>query len=203
MEYRVAVRRVLGCAVVLLLAFTACNGGDDDTASPTTTAPSTTTTGPADPYAIPDTIDVAYVQRVIDKLYEIEAEAVRLIVAERELVPAAAERLAAVFLQDELNAQLRNWGDLIPSGLDDFRSDPGVVRTTINEVPNASTTCIFVDLTENFDDVAASPAPPGQTYLVLRPKAPAQDPASRNPTPWMIGMDVVSIDGGAPPDPCG
>src|SRR5581483_2350776 len=55
------------------------------------TAPTTTT--PADPYAIPATIDAAYLNRVFLALEHIDGDATRLIVANKKLVPEAARHL--------------------------------------------------------------------------------------------------------------
>lgn len=197
MEYRVAVRRVLGCAVVLLLAFTACNGGDDDTASPTTTAPSTTTTGPADPYAIPDTIDVAYVQRVIDKLDQVDGEATRIIVREGELVPAAADYLKAVYRGPELDAQLQLWLDDIGDGLDSYRRPPGDVTSAVERILHAAANCIAVATVRDFSATTANAMPPRRTVLTLEPHASNQDPLRLNTTPWMVTKAVVDDEDNA------
>lgn len=204
MEYRVAVRRVLGCAVVLLLAFTACNGGDDDTASPTTTAPSTTTTGPADPYAIPDTIDVAYVQRVIDKLYEIDGDAARVIVREGELVPLAAERLAAVYSPAELDIQLRLWNDALRAGLQGFRDPPGNRGVVVQRLMRVSEQCVSFAATDDFGAVVENPPPPSTNFFALEPKTAARDEGGLNPTPWMVAFDRAPdpASGAEPEDPC-
>jgi hypothetical protein len=51
--------------------------GTTTTTRPTTTS-TTTTTEPEDPWAVPDQIDEAYVQRVLTELYRLDGEARRI-----------------------------------------------------------------------------------------------------------------------------
>jgi len=196
MEYVPLVRRGLGCLVALTLVFGACNRDTDEPSPPRATSTSTTTTAPADPYAIPDTIDVAYVQRVIDKLYEIEAEAAAEIVANKELVPSAAEKLRSIYAVDELNAQLRAWGDIVSGDeLNSFKNPPGPVEVSVVRIGTATATCVRVETLEDATPTAVSPQTPYSNFLRLIRAAPGQ-----NPTPWVIAEE--SLEAPADFDTC-
>ena len=187
-------RRVLGCALLLGLMAAGCSDGDGGSSGgPRATVPkASTTTAPADPYAIPDTIDIAYVQRVLDKLYEIEGDAVRIIVAERALVPAAVEKLQAIFLADELNAQLDGWTDIIREGeLTTFASDPRAVSVVVRQLPEVTASCISIRTTEDPSAGASTPQEPYANLVSLGRKSDAQDRGRANPTPWMIARELV------------
>lgn len=198
MEYVSGVRRVLGCVLGLSLALTACNSDDEEGAAPprATVATATSTTTPADPYAIPATIDVAYVQRVLDKLYEIEAEAAAEIVREREIVRTAAEKLASIYFEYQLNQELRDWQRLLRS--DPTELSPARLEVKTRELRRADTTCIIAAV--ELDSRSRFPATDAVSLLdtVLIPKGSSQLEHELNPTPWVIRLQAAGGPAGEP-----
>ncbi|HVM07331.1 MAG TPA: hypothetical protein VM345_02620 [Acidimicrobiales bacterium] len=197
MSYRLTLmRRGMGIALALtLLLTTACSDRDQSAAPRATVPPATSTTtmaAPADPYAIPETIDIAYVQRVIDKLYEIDGDATRIIAARQELVPEAARILQAIYLPDELNRQLKLWGDAVAQGLEPLKDPPGNIAATITQLIVTDKSCISFRAERDFRDVLDAPPAPRTNTIVLKPKAQQQDPAHINPTPFMIDEQFVN-----------
>ena len=94
MVRRTAIQAVL--AALALTAPVACSSGSDK-AGPTATvatepAPTTTT----DPYAVPATIDVAYVNKVLAGLDAAVGDVTLLVVRTRTLTQEAYDRLKAI-----------------------------------------------------------------------------------------------------------
>src|SRR5581483_6015068 len=107
---------------------------------PTVPATAPTTSTPADPYAIPATIDTAYVDRVLKALDHVDGDAARIIVASRQVARDASDRLAAIYSGDELVAQTNAWLDLLDR-LNDVKNPPGDRVTTTKRLIAAHPTC--------------------------------------------------------------
>ncbi len=91
-------------ALLLLLCAACSSGGTHSTArTADATVPASTTT--TDPYAVPATIDIAYLNRVFAALEKINGDATRLIVAHHAITPDAAKLLSAIYTEDEFRAQ--------------------------------------------------------------------------------------------------
>jgi|SRR5581483_7560148 len=164
------------------------------------TAPTTTT--PANPYAIPATIDAAYVDRVLKALDHVDGDATRLIVGHRQLVPDAARRLSAIYGADEFTAQTNIWLDMLDKGLADAQANPGDVRTTVNRVLTARSNCVFVHVLRDFSKVAKNGPTASSDYLVLSPLDRKRDPNAFNPTPWVISREGYNSNESEPTNPC-
>ena len=205
MTYRLRLmRRGLGLVVVLaMLVGAACKGSDETANRPRatvpTTGPPTTTTAPADPFAIPATIDEAYVERVLAELDRIDGDATRAIIANGDFVREATDALAAVYHEDELNAQLDLWNDEIRAGLTGYRRPPGNVHTEVTTLLASTRECVFAEVTRDYAETAEIAAPPRRSFVALRP---GSDPKGLNRTPWKISLTSVPADGSTPPNPC-
>jgi hypothetical protein len=188
-------------AVAVLLSVAACNGGDESEAGPTATVPpaptSTTTTNP---YAVPEVIDAAYVNRVLEGLDAVVGDIVRLVIATRDIPPEAVDRVKAVFLDREgQNLELASLSHSLRDGFRGFRENPGNKRSIVKNLMAATPACVFVQVERDYSQVGLQKnAKPSTEWIVLKPLDPAQDPASYNPTPWAFAAEGVE----PPPRPC-
>ncbi len=189
----------MSVAVVVLLA--GCNGGDESTTGPTATVPaapaSTTTTNP---YAVPEVIDKAYVERVLAGLDGAVGDIVRLVVRTRDIPPEAVERVKAVYLDREgQNLELASLSHSLRDGFRGFRENPGNKRSTVKNLMAATPACVFVQVERDYSQVGfQESAKPSTEWIVLKPLDPAHDPQSYNPTPWAFAAEGIE----PPPDPC-
>ena len=152
------------------------------TRTPLTTA----TTAPADPYAVPATIDVTYVQRVLDALDAIRAPVVAELLAIRSVSLPMARRLAAIYNPEEHDRQVQLMESQAGRDLSVFKDPPGVRRTIVKRLLSARPDCISMEVEFDSSAVLKNPAPPTPTYLALQPTEPSSDPANVNPTPYSI-----------------
>ena len=108
------------------LVLTGCSGGGDDSTEATVPRATTTT----DPYAVPATIDIAYLNRVFVALEKINGDATRLIVAAKRITPEAATLLHAILTDEEFKIQAEIWNDDIDKGLRASSPIPETVSRT-------------------------------------------------------------------------
>jgi hypothetical protein len=188
-------------ASALTLVATACGGGDQSEAGPTATVPpapaSTTTTNP---YAVPEVIDAAYVNRVLEGLDAAVGDIVRLVMRTRDVPPEVIDRVKAVYLDREgQNLELASLQHSLRDGFRGFQENPGNKRSTVRNVIAAMPTCVFVQVERDYSQVGMQENPrPSTEWIVLKPLDPAQDPKSYNPTPWAFAAEGVE----PPPRPC-
>jgi hypothetical protein len=179
-----------------LLAGACSGGGDDPGSSATPSAPSSTatsaaspsTTAPADPFAIPEVIDAAYVNRVLAALYGVVGDAVRDVVQNRT-TERAVRHIGDVYTGDQLEYELENLVQVLKDDPTIYRQPPGDRRVVVQTLMSTRADCIVALVQSDFTDVVVAPAPqnPAQVGLI------ALVPASRevqlrgvNPTPWSI-----------------
>lgn len=189
---------VAGAATALLLA--ACTGTSAEpevatatvpvaTPAPSTPSPSPT---PDDPYAVPDEIDEAYLNRVFEALEQVIGDATRLIVAQKTYPPEADDLLMEVYGPDALQVVRDGWIDelLMDRELDSWADPPADKRVTVREIVHADRHCVFVETAWELEGVLKEPAPE-TIYLVLMPA----DPGDANPTPWRIERQARLAEG--------
>jgi hypothetical protein len=179
---------VLGAAVLA-----ACSSGDSDvqaiepTSEPTPQA-SPEPTEPEDPYAIPDEIDVAYVQSVLDVLVPLPdtpiEEALRT--APHDLPPDEMTRAIQASHSPDASAELLVAynviladAELAQDELADLSGSPSV--WTVREIETARTDCIVF----TFDYPSGAGGEDGAVGVLLAGHED-RDPGDRNPTPWVI-----------------
>lgn len=193
-------RVLLTGAVAVVIA--ACSSGDDQ-AGPTAslgTAPPTTA---ADPYAIPEVIDVAYVNRVLEGLDSAVGEVTRMVVKARTIPPEAVERLKALYTGEFLQLSVDRYQDDMRDGFSTYKPDPGDPTTEVAELINASPTCVFARVSRDYSAVTSRSNPALSTLWVsLSPRDPNSDPNGYNPTPWAFAYDGFQEGRTQPSDPC-
>ena len=157
---------------------------------------------PTDPYAIPDVIDKAYVESVLEALGRLYAEAVAEFAREervtrrtRELVGAAYAPTAA----EETLASLRK--TLRAQGSDFFNPDAERLRYTVTKLISADSKCIFLVADVDSSDLVVRPRADQVTEYFWLESAP---PSNRlNPSPWWIVAEQNPPSGGKEyNDPC-
>ena len=192
-------------ALVLALAVgvAGCRSRDDDgpvaeaRGTGTTTPLTTATTAPADPYAVPATIDAAYVQRVLDALDRIDAEVFAEALAARQVTALVTLRLRSMYNPEELDRQVHALQIQLGRDLSVFKNPPGMRRTVVKRVVTARPDCILVEVEFDNTNLLKNPRPSPPTYLGLEPTAASSDPSNLNPTPYSIFLETVDFE-----DPC-
>lgn len=183
--------------ICMVLTLAACSGGGEDD-GPAATVPATTaSTAAADPYAIPATIDVAYVQRVFDALDQIRGEVVKEFLTKRQLTPEMGARLGTVYNSAELERELKARVEQLERDFSVFKQPPGTRRTVVKRLMTARSDCISVEAEFDSSAVLKNPGRPVPAYLALRPTEPELDPQDINPTPYSIASENAD-----PEDPC-
>jgi hypothetical protein len=199
-----AVPRILAAATALLLLAGTAACGDDDTeaaepatvtSTTSTTTEPTTTTEPADPWAVPDEIDEAYVQRVLTKLYEIQGDATRTAVEEGAVAADSLQLLSSIYA-DDLTPIFANI--LATDALDqfvDYHHPPGDIAPLIDSLEKASPRCIWLRARLDYSAALRSDEEPRTSFHHLVR-------AASNETGWRI--ESVELDlGQEVEDPCG
>ena len=181
----------------------------EPSASQSSPSPSETTETPSpteseEPYAVPDDIDEAYVQAVVDRLDRTWADMLQVIRDERSFQGEQAVELtlalmtgpeAARFVESNASVYEEDPGEW------EFVRDPvGPPNTVVEDVPRSGPSCIVAAVDRGYDDVYVDAEPVGdlQGWLVLE-RLPEEGPqveyaAEHNPTGWLIAKEVYTSD---------
>ena len=191
-------------ASALTLVATACGGGDQSEAGPTATVPpapaSTTTTNP---YAVPEVIDAAYVNRVLEGLDAAYGDVLRLVAATKTIPPEAFDRLKAIYLNPEaMQLRLDALSLAVGTGLKGYRSPPGNQVSAVQEVISAGRDCIFARVSRDFSQVVTEHRDSPIEWLGLKSMEESRSGPAYNPTPWMIVAEGIRSDGSPLENPC-
>lgn len=210
-------RLALAALALLSMLTTACEAPEPDT--PTATiATNTDRTSPPPPspspdpspspspedFTIPEVIDEAYVQRVLQTLYSLESEAVRQMVTAGQVTEEAEGVLRAINRPSRIEQQLAGYRELAEQGFPGVLDDPGDQRITISAVLSADSECIFAAGERDFSEVAESPEfdATDVAFFQLLPRDATSDVHAVNPTPWMLAGGEIRSDGATPEIPC-
>ena len=172
--------RVLA-AVAMVALVAACSGGSRKGSQPPATAP-----GP-NPDVIPAVITPAYVDAVFKVLNHINGNAVRALVASRQLSPPVNSALHAVYADPLYAVELRVFEQGLSTGLANVRVHPGDRTTRVVRLISWTESCIFVQTSSDLSAVEVKPGPPAASeYWKLGLKTESADPTHLNPTPWAL-----------------
>lgn len=196
--------------VVLWLSAASCSSSsssdDGGALGPDATigSSSPSSTEAPDPYAIPDDpadIDEAYVQRVVDALYEVDGEATSLFLADAGVTDEAVDRLRAVYSGETFDEQLAGWEQLVqdPSRLAAFRDPPGALRHSVIRVVERTDDCVTVEAERTYERVLLTPGDPSLVFLGLEARD-SSAPRDMNRTPWVLFADGLLPTGQAVPE---
>ncbi len=205
MVRRTAIQAVLAALALTAPAACSSSSADRDNANPTATVatepPRTTTTNP---YAVPATIDVAYVNRVLAGLDAALGDVARLAVRTRTISQEAFDRIKAiyadpVFMQISIDGYERD----IREDFRSYKSPPGNRKSSVSRLVSARPSCIFVQINRDYSAVSVDPLAELQAQWVgLTLLDRARDPNGYNPTPWAYTYDGFQADRTQPTDPC-
>ena len=198
---RGAVRLLLSLVIAGLLS--ACNGNSENGSEPTLPPPPSTTTT-IDVSKVPPTIDVPYVQAVMDTLDKVTGDAVRVFVAKRGPNQEWYETFRAVFEEDLFKKLEGEFGNFAARGLEPLRASPENPQTVVKRLVDSSSTCVVAEVDRTFGPVLREPplpeAIPG--FVQLNPKRSQRDPAGRNPSGWSLVADIDAKGSSIPENPC-
>ncbi|MEA2902439.1 MAG: hypothetical protein QOH36_2326 [Actinomycetota bacterium] len=190
----------VGVLAAALATGVAC-GGKDEPRVPTATVPPGTTT--TNPYAVPEVIDEAYVNRVLAGLDQRVGDITRLVIESRALSPEALDQLRTIYVGDSLELSIKGFQGDVRADFAGYRQPPGNKTTTVTELITARPTCIFAKVHKDFSAVGVDPDPSLATqWVALVPSDTVLDPSGYNPTRWVFTYDGFRRDLSAPPDPC-
>ena len=182
------------------LLFGACRGKDEPL-GPIGSVPQGTTT--TNPYAVPEVIDEAYVNRVLAGLDRVVGDIVRIVVATKTIPPEAVERLRTVYLGDLLQLKIDLFQDDMFDYFRSYRENPGNRKVTVTELIAASPSCIFAEVRKDISAVTSDPNPDISTQWVqLVPLDQTVDPNDFNPTGWGFEYEGFRRDLSQPDNQC-
>lgn len=195
-------------AVAVVTALVACSPAEEPRgpAAPPPTAAATTEASPTpseDPYAIPDEIDEAYVEKVLEALSENYAAAAREVAEAEEVTPEARDYIEAIYTPDGAKAPIRQYADVARGGSIAFTRDATAAEITVERLESANEDCIFVLVVQDPSSLFTTEVEPFEAYYHLVAETPQDSLRDLNPTPWVIAADAEPPTGGKRyEDPC-
>jgi hypothetical protein len=190
---------IAGLGVLAVLGVLAAGCGDDGGGAAaerttTTVAPAvTTTTVPEDPWAVPEEIDEAYVQRVLQELYRLDGDVRRVAVREGGVTEEVIELVQALYVPEEAVWRLNELVEGSASGFEGVLRPPGDIAVRAEEVVRIRTECVVVRAAHDFSAVSTSGATDVVVFVELF-RGPG------NGTGWLFGTASVGPGGSLPED---
>jgi hypothetical protein len=186
---------------LLLVAavLTGCGDDGEEAATTTTTRPKATTT--TDPFAVPDRIDAAYVQRVLTEHERVLGDAFRLAMQEGEVTQGVEERVRAIHAERPAAAELDDMRAAAAEGFPNARRGRGDRLVDQVALTHAAPDCIGVTARYLFDEVLEEPVDPVAVVIELRELPEGTDPVGYNRTGW-LEVYQYAANRGEVPDPC-
>lgn len=205
----------IALAVGVALALAACSQPSEPT-TPTAAAPTAPTASdrattepaptasPTDPYAIPDRIDEAYVERVLDALGAGYGFAVKHVVDAGELDLQSRNILAAIHGPEANRDVVRTMRSALSAkGVAHFVQDPGALDYEVTNLLDAREDCVFAVVTLDATAVVRGGVEPLSNYVWLE-RGKSRSFSEANPTPWVIAGEASHPnDGRRYKSPCG
>jgi hypothetical protein len=149
-----------------------------------------------DPYAIPeDGIDEAYVERVLEAIYEVNREALAMTLeSESGILPAEAEdRLRAIYAGAYGARQYASLNEIAQDAQTRamFREPPGSLRIEVAQLVDVGPKCLIVERIASFDEVLVDPPPVRRDYIALTARPGEAVERNLNPTPWVLADAAI------------
>lgn len=160
--------------------------------------PPPTTSSTSDPWAVPTTIDAAYLNRVLVELNHIDGDAFRDVRRAAAITPTFV-RLETSIRADASEVQLneKDWQSSITDGFRGIKPVPGDRRMEVIHILNSSPPCVLSAVTADFSGVTVGiPRAYPPWYVAVLPRVPTAD----NPTHWAFIYDGFEPSG-SQPDP--
>lgn len=165
------------------------------TPTPTPTATASTMDRSAPP---PDEVTEAYVQQVLEAIYEVEAEVIR-----REVTAAAAgatappeeavELLSTIYDGRQLVFALQDIGNDWADGelTDVFARTPAPSIVEVQDVMEVTDNCILTTFDLDRSPTLVTRREPSLLIALLRPKPDDADPQAQNSARWVIEQQGI------------
>jgi hypothetical protein len=197
------VRRVRWARLALAVALLGgCSGGERGDDGEDTLPPPVATSTTVD-YAVPDTIDVAYVEKVMAALDRVYGDAIRILARERTITKPFLEHLAAIYGDRFFRLAQDAWVKDVAEGLVGLPARPRDPNTKIQQLIRPNLECIVAAVVRDFSPTRSTPQEvTPQRFIGLVPLEPERDKLKLNPTPWLMAYDGFTPDGSTPTDPC-
>lgn len=161
---------------------------------------------PTDPYAIPDVIDKAYVELVLEALGAVQAQIVQEIVRERAVTPRVRELLAATHGREAARDSARTLRRVLNrQGVKFFNANATAPDYTVRKLITAAADCIFAfTIVDSRSLVAKGKNRAIEEFYWLEHATEHVAGARKdNPTPWVIvGSRGPQPDGKEYKSPC-
>jgi hypothetical protein len=154
----------------------------------------------SDPWAVPATITVPYVNRVLAELNHIDGNAVRSARAANAITPEFTQLETAISGNaHELALNQKLWTQTIADDWKDISTHPGDRRSTVMALLRANTSCIVASVKEDFSPEGPSIQTYPSWFVALVPSPVSND----NQTHWALVYNGYPPTGGSPsPSPC-
>lgn len=192
-------------AAMALAASAACSSTPADTASPSATVrtepPTTTTTNP---YAVPEVIDVAYVNRVLAGLDAAVGDVTRMVVRTRTIPREAYDRLRAIYATDDsLQLAIDILQRDIRRNLMGYSSNPGNQVSTVVHIITGKASCVFAQIRRDYSAIGPGASTTSdRNWVALRRLDPSRDIDGYNQAGWSIAYEGFPPDRSEPSDQC-
>jgi len=201
-------RTAVTLLVVALAALPACRS--DDVATPTATlqrtppspspSPSAVSTPTEAPFEVPATIDEAYVERVLERLYVTEGDVARLSLEAGGVTSEVEALIRAVAAPEWAEALLEEARREAGAGFPTLRRPPGNATFILERLVTGRPDCIYVVGLKDYSQVTDPPVDrTGERDFVWLIPA---EPTTANPTGWVVGAMRTRTDGADEADPC-
>lgn len=198
-------RRVAALLALGLTLAAGCQAKADEPLPPAaqvqTPTPSPTPTEPASPspsptpetYEIPEVMDEVYVERVLNALYRVEGDALRLMIQAGTVTPEAEGMVRALYAEEYAGPLLEAYRADADEGFPGLPSPVGDPTFDVNQVIAASPSCILASGLPDLSGVTtAVEADDREEFLWL---TPLQGQEQANPTPWEIRLSIFESEG--------
>lgn len=176
-----------------------CSNADADDARPNpdfsprrevlTTTPATLPTGEPDPYAVPEVIDKAYIEKVLTRLDDERKKVHENVVLRDRYEVDDDRRLRAIFTGDALDWNLTYWPDNVhvEHPEKDGRTTIAAPLMSVTRVHDAGPSCIWADALWT-PQTGLTARPPVDVGHVLKREIDVD--SSLNPTGWKLSQDT-------------
>src|SRR5438874_526321 len=143
-------------------------------------------------------------RRYMDEIGISDTRRVRGLVGAREPNLAFYERIRAIYLDPQFDRVQTSYGRSAAQEMIELRDHPEDPVTRIDQIIKVTGDCVFAAVTRDFGPILKVPPTDElkKGYIGFGLKKPELDPARRNPTAWMIGLDGATSTGEEPMNPC-
>jgi hypothetical protein len=170
----------------LLIATASACSSPSHAADPRPAPAPASTTVPANPYAVPPVITVAYVDSVLKALNHVYGNAERLEKATNSVNASAVADLRSIYSGPQLDTELQVFQEALSGSLGEVRPDPGDRVFAVTDLESSNSSCVAAVVDASYSAVDLSSSSPKLASVVLQTKRANAESGSLNPTPWAI-----------------